>query len=109
MQFASLAMTAPALTRQHRSRLMQLWRSAGWPCKDGLEIDLLAAGLLTQQIEEKNSDLLKSQGLQAQEVAKAISAIHIDIERHEEILLTHMENLEQNQKLLADLKSQATN
>lgn len=25
---------------------MQIWRSAGWPCKDGLEIDLLAAGLI---------------------------------------------------------------
>lgn len=57
MQFASLAMTAPALTRQHRSRLMQLWRSAGWPCKDGLEIDLLAAGLLSQQIEDGRETL----------------------------------------------------
>ena len=35
-----------ALTRFHRTRLMQIWRSAGWPCKDGLEIDLLAAGLI---------------------------------------------------------------
>lgn len=31
------------LTRIHRSRLMQVWRSAGWPCRDGIEIDLLAA------------------------------------------------------------------
>ncbi|MDT9001850.1 hypothetical protein RQP53_21415 [Paucibacter sp. APW11] len=42
-------MTAPALTRHHRARLMQVWRSAGWPCKDGIEIDLLAAGLLQLQ------------------------------------------------------------
>ncbi|MFY3385989.1 hypothetical protein [Paracidovorax sp. MALMAid1276] len=36
----------PTITRFHRTRLMQIWRSAGWPCKDGLEIDLLAAGLI---------------------------------------------------------------
>jgi hypothetical protein len=40
--------TAPStITRFHRTRLMQIWRSAGWPCKDGLEIDLLAAGLIS--------------------------------------------------------------
>lgn len=40
--------SAPAqLSRFHRTRLMQIWRSAGWPCKDGLEIDLLAAGLIS--------------------------------------------------------------
>lgn len=36
----------PTLTRFHRARLMQVWRSAGWPCKDAIEIDLLAAGML---------------------------------------------------------------
>ena len=39
-------MSAPntfVATRQHRTRLMHIWRSAGWPCRDPLEIDLLAA------------------------------------------------------------------
>jgi hypothetical protein len=40
---------APLITRVHRTRLMQVWRSAGWPCQDALEIDLLAAGLLVLQ------------------------------------------------------------
>ena len=30
--------------RAHLTRLMQLWRSAGWPSRDAIEIDLLAAG-----------------------------------------------------------------
>jgi hypothetical protein len=34
------------LTRIHRARLLQLWRSAGWPSHDAIELDLLAAGLL---------------------------------------------------------------
>lgn len=38
----------PKLGRQHRTRLTSVWRSAGWPCHDNLEIDLLAAGLLAR-------------------------------------------------------------
>lgn len=30
--------------RAHLTRLMAIWRSAGWPCRDGVELDLLAAG-----------------------------------------------------------------
>ena len=33
-------------TRAHARRLRDVYRSAGWPCQDALEIDLLAAGLL---------------------------------------------------------------
>lgn len=31
-------------TEAHRRRLRELWRSAGWPCQDAVEIELLAAG-----------------------------------------------------------------
>lgn len=31
-------------TRSHLSRLMKIWRSAGWPSRDPIDIDLLAAG-----------------------------------------------------------------
>ena len=30
--------------RMHLTRLMSIWRSAGWPCRDAVELDLLAAG-----------------------------------------------------------------
>ena len=33
--------------RIHLTRLMSIWRSAGWPCRDGIELDLLAAGWAT--------------------------------------------------------------
>jgi len=36
----------PALGRRHHQRLRETYRSAGWPCHDALEVDLLAAGLL---------------------------------------------------------------
>lgn len=39
-----------ALTRAHARRLRDVHRSAGWPCLDAIEVELLAAGLL-QQVE----------------------------------------------------------
>jgi len=35
-----------ALPRTHARRLREVYRSAGWPVRDAIEIDLLAAGLL---------------------------------------------------------------
>lgn len=32
--------------RKHARRLRELYRSAGWPCLDTVEIELLAVGLL---------------------------------------------------------------
>jgi hypothetical protein len=33
----------------HRRRLREVYRSAGWPCQDGVEVELLAAGLLQRE------------------------------------------------------------
>ena len=33
----------------HRRRLREVYRSAGWPCQDGIEVELLAAGLLARE------------------------------------------------------------
>jgi len=35
-----------SIGKAHTRRLREIWRSAGWPCQDPLEIELLAAGLL---------------------------------------------------------------
>jgi hypothetical protein len=40
------APVAPVLTRHHHRRLREVYRSAGWPCQDMLEVELLAAGQL---------------------------------------------------------------
>ncbi len=36
----------PSLSALHQRRLRDIWRSAGWPCQDMVEVELLAAGLL---------------------------------------------------------------
>ncbi|MBX3635859.1 MAG: hypothetical protein KF683_10810 [Rubrivivax sp.] len=49
----------PPLASPHRRRLREIWRSAGWPCHDALELDLLAAGLLARQWDDLGRETLR--------------------------------------------------
>lgn len=42
----TLVPSEPVWGRQHARRLRELYRSAGWPCQDVVEIELLAGGML---------------------------------------------------------------
>lgn len=47
----------PVLTRLHTRRLRDVYRSAGWPWRDAVEVDLLAAGLLERRSEPGHETL----------------------------------------------------
>ena len=48
-----------ALSAVHRRRLREVWRSAGWPCQDLIEVELLAAGLLQRQRDGDGRESLR--------------------------------------------------
>jgi len=48
-----------AIGTPHRRRLREVWRSAGWPCQDLIEIELLAAGLLERQRDDAGRETLR--------------------------------------------------
>lgn len=50
---------SPAITALHRRRLREIWRSAGWPCQDMVEVELLAAGLLERQRDALGRETLR--------------------------------------------------
>lgn len=51
---------APAeLTRRHERRLRETWSSAGWPCHDVLELDLLAVGLLSRHWDQEGRETVR--------------------------------------------------
>lgn len=54
---STLATLAPS--RTHLTRLMKVWRSAGWPCRDPIEIDLLAAGWVTLSTADTGHEALR--------------------------------------------------
>jgi hypothetical protein len=47
------------LGRAHARRLREIYRSAGWPCQDLLEIELLAAGLLERVASASGHETLR--------------------------------------------------
>lgn len=51
--------TGPAAqAAARRRRLREIWRSAGWPCHDAMELDLLAAGLLQRRWDPAGRETL---------------------------------------------------
>ncbi|MPM50131.1 hypothetical protein SDC9_96866 [bioreactor metagenome] len=79
-------MSHPPLSRHHRTRLMQIWRSAGWPCQDAVEIELLAAGLLERHTSPEGHALLRltdaaiAQLAQARQQGVRAASLHDRIE-----------------------------
>jgi len=49
----------PTLTRQHHRRLRDIYRSAGWPCQDLLEVELLAAGQVERRMSDQGHETLR--------------------------------------------------
>ena len=47
------------LTAVHRRRLREVWRSAGWPCHDLIELDLLVAGLIERVRQDTGHETLR--------------------------------------------------
>ncbi len=50
---------ARAIGRLHARRLREVYRSAGWPCCDAIEVDLLAAGLLERMRSARGHETLR--------------------------------------------------
>jgi hypothetical protein len=52
-------MPPPTLAAVHLRRLRDIYRSAGWPCQDGVEVELLAAGLVERLRDPQGRDTLR--------------------------------------------------
>ena len=50
---------ALATSAAHRRRLREVYRSAGWPCLDAIEVELLAAGLLARVLQPSGHETLR--------------------------------------------------
>ena len=78
------ATAVPAtLTRAHARRLRDLYRSAGWPSQDALEIDLLAAGLLERQRSGSGHETLRVTDAGVQWLATVLAGNRAALSAHE--------------------------
>jgi len=65
------ATPAPPLKRAHLRRLREIYRSAGWPCADMIEVELLAAGWLERCLGSQGHETLRVTDAGIQALAQA--------------------------------------
>lgn len=87
MQSANPSPAAPAaLTKAHARRLRDIYRSAGWPCQDALEIDLLAAGLLERLRTDTGHETLRVTDAGVQWLAASLARNRAGLSAHEALV-----------------------
>ena len=74
------------LTVIHRRRLRQMWRSAGWPFQDLIEVELLAAGLLGRVRDEVGREILRVTDAGIQVIAATTQKNRLARSAHEDLV-----------------------
>lgn len=77
---------AIALGRAHARRLRDIYRSAGWPCQDVLEIELLAAGLVQRVIGPQGHETLRVSDAGVAHLAAAAAFNRTAMSKHEALV-----------------------
>jgi hypothetical protein len=77
---------ASSLSAVHRRRLRQMWRSAGWPCHDGIELDLLAAGLLQRRCDAGGRETMQLTDAGVRALAAARQGRRAAFDAHEALV-----------------------
>jgi hypothetical protein len=74
------------LGKAHARRLREIYRSAGWPSQDPLEIELLAAGLLSRERAASGHESLRVTDAGVQLIANALKANRRAFDAHETLV-----------------------
>ena len=77
---------AASLGRFHTRRLREMYRSAGWPCLDTVEIELLAAGLLERVQEPTGHERVRVTALGLAHLAQSIQKNRHNRSAHEQLV-----------------------
>ncbi|HYF20855.1 MAG TPA: hypothetical protein VEA40_23510 [Ramlibacter sp.] len=75
-----------ALSRAHARRLRDVYRSAGWPCQDLLEVELLAAGLLERVFAPSGHECLRVTPAGLQVLARTLAGNRARLSAHEALV-----------------------
>ncbi|MGO4391097.1 hypothetical protein AB4Z46_07055 [Variovorax sp. M-6] len=72
--------------RLHARRLREIHRSAGWPCGDAIEVDLLAAGLLARMRSAQGHETLRLTDAGIAQLARTLVVNRAAMSRHEALV-----------------------
>ena len=74
------------LPATHRRRLREVWRSAGWPYQDLIEVELLAAGLLERRQDAAGRETLRVTDAGLQVLAQTLQRHRAARDPHEDLV-----------------------
>ena len=74
------------LPATHRRRLREVWRSAGWPYHDLIEVELLAAGLLERRQDPAGRETLRVTDAGLQVLAQTLQRNRAARDPHEDLV-----------------------
>lgn len=78
--------TTASLGKPHARRLREIYRSAGWPCQDPLEIDLIAAGLLERVRTDQGHETLRVTDTGMRWIAQSLARNRAALSAHEALV-----------------------
>jgi len=90
----------PPLPVTHRRRLRELWRSAGWPCRDAVEVDLLAAGLLERRFDAAHRETLHLTDAGIQVLAATLARNRAAFDAHEALVARVAEQMQRDGRIV---------
>lgn len=70
----------------HRRRLREVWRSAGWPYQDLIEVELLVAGLLERRTDPQGRETVRVSDAGLQAIAADLRTHRAARDRHERLV-----------------------
>ena len=86
VETTSSSSPAATLGRIHSRRLREVYRSAGWPCQDVPEIELLAAGMLQRVCSPAGHETLRVTDMGIAWLARAAAQNRSAMSRHEALV-----------------------
>lgn len=80
------AIACPSLPRTHARRLRAYYRSAGWPCLDAIEVDLLNAGLIERCCAQAGPDRIRLTEAGLQALGRTLQTNRRAFDAHEDLV-----------------------
>lgn len=85
-RYARRMAAPPTLSAHHRRRLRDVYRSAGWPSLDAIEVELLAAGLLERVCRPSGHETLRVTDAGIGVIAETLQRNRVRRDAHEALV-----------------------
>ena len=91
--------TSPRITRKHLTRLREIYRSSGWPCRDPLEVDLIVGGLVQTERDDQGRETLHITPAGLQALADAHATNRANRSAHDELVMQVAQHMQQEGRI----------